>query len=196
MSRRSSASARTGPSGCSTRSSSASSIWASAEGAPMSRFEEVVNETIDEGDHRGGRLQGGDARFAHRGARPRPPGRAPRRGRSRALPGHKATPRPACRRRRSTRCSARRWRRRAARGGSWAWRRRATACPCAGAGHGALAGAAAQAGASASRLRASSTRCRSPRTISAALVPCTWAVPSSPRGARGGDSCSRSSRPR
>ena len=64
------------------------------KGAHMSRFEEVVNEAIDEVDPRRG-LQGRDARGPHRRARARPPGRPARRGHDRG-----ALPRAQARRRR------------------------------------------------------------------------------------------------
>ena len=78
---------RTAPSNSSTPSSTASSTSGPRQkGAHMSRFEEVVNEAIDE-VVLGEALPGRDARRAHRRARARAPGRAARRGDDRgALP--------------------------------------------------------------------------------------------------------------
>ena len=107
-SRRSSASAPTAPSSSTTPSSSASSTSArSRRASHMSRFEEVVNEAIDEVVARRARRSAPRTLAAHiaeHGARA--PGRAARRGDDRrALPREQAgAGRRASRRRRSTRC--------------------------------------------------------------------------------------------
>ena len=103
------------------------------KGAHMSRFEEVVNEAIDE-VVLGEALQGRDARRAHRRARARAPGRAARRGHDRgALPGAQAGARlrhPHAGDLHAA--SARRSRPSAARAGSSASQAQGmTACPCA-----------------------------------------------------------------
>jgi GTP cyclohydrolase IV len=96
------------------------------KGAHMSRFEEVVNETIDQ-------VILGEAAFKAEALashiaeriRDRQDGRRAEVTIAARYPEHSPPPRRACRRRRSTRCSDRQWRRGAVRGDSWAWRPRA-----------------------------------------------------------------------
>ena len=98
----------------------------------MSRFEEVVNEAIDEvvlGE--AFKAETLAAHIAER-VRDRQDGCAPRSRSPRAIPSTSRRRRPARRPRRSTRCSARRWPPSAAPAGSSASQAQGmTACPCA-----------------------------------------------------------------